>query len=722
MMKLTRIGWIAFLTFLSGMVPCLAIADQITNADVTIDYTPFADGKIKVNLVTNKSKVRITLLVDGRDAGDIPAKHSAPINKVAGRSVKFITAAGQGPFLWRYVAPQPVNAKEEEPQPKEEPVRKAEPTPAAVEPSRDRKAETTRRPERGSDDYRGEVDGDHMAEGSATASEGNDYPLVLDRLNRDPFFGKEAVSAYTRKADSFTEALSKSENKQQFLIDNDIERFLNESEAELKNRKSEISLLAQDIVAAAKIRDTTSQSSILGSVIDILNNRYNQRETSFIRLKSAVNSVPQDDQTDNPSKNPIINYLIIGIIVLIIGLWVVIAMRKKKRKTSTARPSAPSQPKHDNDPANPSIVVRRRTTSILKKQSIDDVVDNPEFMLINSSEFTPDSAVRNIYIKNTCIKEIYNMYAEDLRNSNNPKEDGCMVLGRWVENEDDHTYDISLETVVLPGDDAVFKEYELNFGGKIKLRIAEKLRKLRRETNLQYDLVCWVHSHPGLGVFFSNSDDNVQMQLKHSQHPNFLIAFVVDILTSNQEMGIFTFRRDGSMNSKGDVTKMFSLEDMYKWALESDKVTFNPGNCYNILNTAEMLMPSCKGIELNNSSIIDLAQRVIEPSTGIVGWAVGTSIDHNGCKEFAVSGIVKADEKPNAGVIGVLLNIPHMSLPTIQRMIASESANLSFVMVYSSRQNTVTSIPMINGGLVTDEHFYGEETIDDLKIWTRRKR
>lgn len=148
--------------------------------------------------------------------------------------------------------------------------------------------------------------------------------------------------------------------------------------------------------------------------------------------------------------------------------------------------------------------------------------------------------------------------------------------------------------VVFPGDDAVFKEYELNFGGKIKLRIAEKLRKLRRETNLQYDLVCWIHSHPGLGVFFSNSDDNVQMQLRHSQHPYFLIAFVVDILTSEQEMGIFTFRKDGTMNSKGDLTKMYSLENMYKWALESDKASFNPDNYHNILASSKMQSPTCK--------------------------------------------------------------------------------------------------------------------------------
>ena len=161
------------------------------------------------------------------------------------------------------------------------------------------------------------------------------------------------------------------------------------------------------------------------------------------------------------------------------------------------------------------------------------------------------------------------MYAEDLQKPENPKEDGCMVLGRWVYDSESQEYYVSLEQIVLPGDDAVFAEYELNFGGKIKLKVVELLRKLRRETNFQYDLTCWVHSHPGLGVFFSNSDVTVQMQLKHPSHPNFLTAIVVDILTPDMDLGIFTFKRDETINSRNDLKKMYSLREWYEWAIEN---------------------------------------------------------------------------------------------------------------------------------------------------------
>ncbi len=707
MTNFTKIFKTVFFVLLLGLCPSNSYGEQIIKDEVALGYEQLADGTIKVRDALNKSSRKVTIMIDGKDAGTLKAGNSSTqsirINKIAHRIVRLAYAGATGPVLWRYKNPVPVEPKDVKETPQVAKTETGESETGETEPA------SVEEPKK-----------NKSVDKSQPVLEGG-FSKAMERIDRDVFFGIEAVNNYVQKTDSYAEALYQSQNKKQFLIDKDIDRFLTDSDSELSQKKGEISAIAQEAVLASKITDVSTQSAILNTLIQTLNTRYNQRETAYNKLKDAVDSVSTETESVHSSIKSIINYSIIGLIVLILLMWTIRAIRKKKKAKSKQHVPTMQQ-QYDSDSKNPVIVVRRRTTSMLKKQSIDDVINNPEYMLVNSSDFTLDSAVRNIYIKNTCIKDVYNLYAKDLRNSNNPKEDGCMVLGRWVFDENADVYDISLETVVLPGDDAVFKEYELNFGGKIKLRIAEKLRKLRRETNLQYDLVCWIHSHPGLGVFFSNSDNNVQMQLKHSQHPNFLIAFVVDILTTTQEMGIFTFRKDGTINSKGDLTKLYSLEDMYKWALESDKASFNPDDYHNILSSAKIQMPICKGIELNNSSIIDLAQIVIEPSTGVAGWAVGTTIETNGNKEYVVSSIVKADEKPTTGIIGVLLNVAHMSLPTIQRLIVNESSKPSFVMVYSSRQNTVTTIPVINGELITDEYYYGEETIDDLKIWTRRKR
>lgn len=699
-MKKTWLHRLMSVISIIGISAMMVFAEQVTKNKVTIQYESLADGGIKVINVWNKTNQRIELKIDGSPI-TVNANSSAQPNVYAGKYVRYdFIPAGGGDLLWK-------KPKKAEPVVAEVPVvvNELPDENAAVE-----NIQTTQ-------------SASYMRQPKETKQRLNSSVDYVERLNQDEFFGIDAVTAYIQKIDSLCESIETSKNKLQCIIDNDIELFVSKSEKEIDDKRSELSSIAQKIVETSNVGMSRRQST-LTLITETLNNRLKAREDALDKLKTSVSNVDNSDSIINHNfKENILNYGIVGAIVLLLLVLIIIVIRRNKhKKNKKSKAISDSASSHEDAEGNPAIVVRRRTTSILKKQCIDDVIDNPQYLAINASDFTPDSAVRRIYIKNTCIKEVYNLYAEDLRNSENPKEDGCMVLGRWIHDEANHTYDVSLEEVVFPGDDAVFKEYELNFGGKIKLRIAEKLRKLRRDTNLQYDLVCWIHSHPGLGVFFSNSDDNVQMQLKHSQHPNFLVAFVIDILTSNQEMGIFTFRKDGCMNSKGDITKMYSLEEMYKWALQSERNLFTPENYFNILENAKLKLPSCKGVELNNSSIIDLTQIVVEPGTGIVGWALGTTVENKGEQEFAVSSIVRNAEKPTTGVIGCLINMTHMSFPTIQRLIARENANLSFVMVYSSKQMTLTTIAIVNGELLSDEQFYGDTNIDDLKIWTRRKR
>lgn len=408
----------------------------------------------------------------------------------------------------------------------------------------------------------------------------------------------------------------------------------------------------------------------------------------------------------------------VGVVAILLILVVLLARSGKNKRKKTWVERAP------DTSSNPSstIIVRRKTTSILRKQSLEDVIGNGAYFQIDCKEFCEDSAVRKIYIKNACIKDMYNMYAEDLRNPNNPKEDGCMVLGRWVRDGETDEYYVSLEHIVKPGDDAMLGEYELNFGGKIKLKVTEKLRRLRRETNLQYDLTCWVHSHPGLGVFFSNSDNNVQSQLKSPSHPNFLTAIVVDILTPNQEMGIFTFKHDATMNSKADLKKLYSLEELYQWAVESDRSSFKPEDYYNTLSKAISIADNCSGIGLSNGAIIDMGLLVAEQMMGFVGKVYGYVVNSGLEKVFVVTSVVKPTNIPDNDFIGSFVIATHCSIPSIRKAIAAEIGKVKFVLVYTTTDGLLTTIPVLNGDLCVDEKYYGEQKLEDLKVWTRRKR
>ena len=412
---------------------------------------------------------------------------------------------------------------------------------------------------------------------------------------------------------------------------------------------------------------------------------------------------------------------IVAVLLVLIILLTIIRIRRKRK---SRRPTFAETPPPPPQASQPEIIVRRKTTSILKRQSLEDVLHNDSYLRIDCSEFCADSAVRRIYIKNTCIKDIYNMYQDDLRNPDNPKEDGCMVLGRWVHDDQTDEYYVSLEYVVLPGDDAVFQEYELNFGGKIKLRVAENLRRLRRETELQYDMTCWVHSHPGLGVFFSNADNGVHLQLKHPSHPKFLTAIVVDILTPDMELGIFTFKRGSDLivNSRQDIRRLYSLEEMYQWALESDHAAYRPEDYYNVLSQAQARDELCDGIQLSNGAIIDIGQIVAGKRIGLVGFAQGFSNTHGILTEYIIEKVSENPEIPDYEMLGCFVAGTHLSLPSIQRAIGDYAKSARFIIYYSTARQTLISMPLLKGNLVMDDKYYSEEKIEDLKIWTRRRR
>ncbi|MBQ7940978.1 MAG: hypothetical protein IJ328_01050 [Muribaculaceae bacterium] len=509
-------------------------------------------------------------------------------------------------------------------------------------------------------------------------------------------------------------SIGKSEDKVAYIDHHNLKGYIKEKSEELTKQYTDEEIETKaDLFLKRYDYKIKSDFNCKDSIKSIIKERLEMRKATIDQLKNLIDTVDRNKETNN--------YLPIGIgvIVVLVGLiaWIILLAKKKKdgRKQDNIQQSPDTG-------LSPAIVVKKTTSTVLKEQSIENVVNNKAYYKIECSEFCDDSAVKSIYIKNTCIKAIYNMYADDLRNPNNPKEDGCMVLGRWICDEVEKEYYVSLEEIVLPGNDAVFKEYELNFGGKIKLRVAEKLRKLRKESNLQYDLTCWVHSHPGLGVFFSNSDSGVQMQLKHPTHPNFLIAIVVDILTPQQEFGIFTFKHDSTINSKNDLKKMYSLEELYKWAIESERFSYKPEDYYNSLSKADRVNDNCRSIMLSNGAIIDISSLVTGRNTGLSGLAYGYELRNNGKTELIINSISKSENANGDDLLGCFVIGTHCDMQTIRNVMSKYAGEIRFVMFYSMPEETVTLIPVINNQMSMDSKYFAEEKLEDLKIWTRRKR
>ena len=541
----------------------------------------------------------------------------------------------------------------------------------------------------------------------------SDFNNYMDSI---PFLSLALIEKETARVDKHINRIKKWKDKDAYIRKYHLNSYIKSTRDSLNQYSKNTTSIITNYIDKFDKKKIANKTECIDSIQVILTNRLELRAANMNRLSDELNATPETKPFDWKSLD--LKLIGAGSLFLLIIIILLIKKVSKKHRTTTLSGNG----SNGASDASSAIVVRRKTTSILRKQSLEDVIDNNAYLRIDCDDFCSDSAVRRMYIKNTCIKDIYNMYAEDLRNPNNPKEDGCMVLGRWVHDDQSNEYYVSLEHIVLPGDDAVFTEYELNFGGKIKLKVTEKLRKLRRETNLQYDLTCWIHSHPGLGVFFSNSDSNVQMQLKHPTHPNFLTAIVVDILTPRQDMGIFTFKRDSTLNSKGDLKKMYSLEELYEWAVESDRNSFKPEDHYNTLADATSRQNDCYGIELSNGAIIDMGMMVAEKKTGLVGMIHGFSNQQGLKTEHVASTVSKNEAVPDNEFIGCFIIATHCSIPSIRKVIASYTGKIKFVLVYTTTDGLLTSIPVINQDICTDENYYGEQKFEDLKIWTRRKR
>lgn len=544
----------------------------------------------------------------------------------------------------------------------------------------------------------------------------------VDYIDRIPFLSTSAIEEDASRIQTHIDNLRGWQDKEDYISKNSLNRFIRENEDSIEHYEGKEALLINSYLRTIEGRKMDGDpDDVIKSLQSLLADRLEQRKQSLSLLIEEIRSLEVEARQDKAEQSA--NWLLwavgAGIAVLLL-LLVFLFWKSTKRKKTTSLTTANSPTAAPE--ASAGIVVRRKTTQILKKQNVDDVIDNDAYREIACADFCNDSAVRKMYLKNTCIKDIYNMYAEDLRNPDNPKEDGCMVLGRWVHDEAKDEYYVSLEQVVKPGDDAVFAEYELNFGGKIKLKVAEMLRKLRRETNLQYDLTCWVHSHPGLGVFFSNADSGVHEGLKHATHPHFLTAIVVDILTPEQEMGIFTFKHDGTVNSKNDLKKLYSLEQLYKWAVDSDRNSFRPEDHYNTLGQAHAHVNDCHGIELSNGAIIDMGLMADTATSGMMAFVHGFSSQQGPLTEQVAVAVSKQPAVPDQEHIGCFVVATHCSIPSVRKAISPYIGKISFVLVYTTTDGLLTSIPVKDKELCTDERYYGEQKLEDLKIWTRRKR
>lgn len=545
-----------------------------------------------------------------------------------------------------------------------------------------------------------------------------------------PYFNEATIQSIDEEVTAHIEKLQNWKDRDAYIEDNQLTEFVSSQKDELTKQKDEVGNLIDQFMKQYEGRLITDSTACRDSLENIVYDKLVRLETSLNQLEREMNA-KQESQLGGLPMNTILG--IVGAIVALLLIWAIVrATRKRKSKPApVAKPVNVNRGSTNTGTGEAGIVVRRKTATILKKQSLEDVIDNPHYMKINLEDCCYESAVRRMYIKDSCLVDIFNMYLPDVEDPDNAREFGCMVLGRWVYDAENSEYYVSLEQIVLPGDDAVFDEYELNFGGKIKLKVLELLRKLRRETNLQYDLTCWIHSHPGLTVFFSNADSNVQDQLKHPQHPKFLTALVVDTLTPTMETGVFTYHRDMTLNTRNDLKKLYSLVEWYEWAQKSvdseyevsDETPAETDSPYfNTLAESKEHTTACFGINLSRDTIVDLCMSLSNQANGIAGFVHGHAKTKDQLTEFVAERLSNKEKEENMENVGCFVVAPHLSIPSVRKVVGEKVGQFKFVLVYTPNDGVLTSIPVMADDLCSYESYYGSQKLEDLKLWTKNNR
>lgn len=378
--------------------------------------------------------------------------------------------------------------------------------------------------------------------------------------------------------------------------------LLNEVDKLLENLEQKDQLLKSTINSLASGSNATIGShqtaNIANEEIDTILKLSNSLSSDLNRLYRSIEVTPV-------ASIPVFRILLFIIIaaILFFGTWIYIkAIKKnslnllsglfflKNRNTQNHKPSTVqealqneiSRRNQHRSAKVGGVTIRPRYADSAAAQLVHkgrglSHVMQPEgkrnYYLIDLVNIWEDSMVRRVYINRNCIKKVYRFFYESCVADNKVLETGGYMVGFWDYNtEDPGRYNVSMEDFIEPGDDAIYGEYQLNFGAKIGVRLDKVIRNYKEKTGREMILTAWFHSHPGMRLFLSNHDLDVQERITNDVHKQKLLAFVIDPNTQDGgksvfSTGIFSYKSNNLMNNNDGNMKEIKWKELYDWAL-----------------------------------------------------------------------------------------------------------------------------------------------------------
>ena len=352
-----------------------------------------------------------------------------------------------------------------------------------------------------------------------------------------------------------------------------------------------------------------------------------------------------------------------------------------------------------------------------------------DYYEIDMRSIVDDTAIQSIYFHRKCILDIYKFFSNFLKLDKKTEETGCFIIGRWdYADAGKQTYNISLESIVMPSDDAVYEEYELNFGAKIGIGMQCEITRLSEETQKEYVHTAWMHSHPGLGLFLSSQDLTAQSQLAYSQHPNRMLAIVVDSNTDNLETAFFTPKRNGEMNNKIDVKQTLSLDTLYQWAKRRPVTSINDvidskankqEGYYDI--QIQAMKSRVSTVFFSGSAIIDMDAEINPELMGVQGYFPYR--ENAADRSIFIDKFQTEEENGTLNSLGCLFVVQHFSYNEVLRYNRSILNQFDFLVVYCTETEDIYIVfKDLSGKYPESESGIASTSLLEMKKWTRRRR
>ena len=127
-------------------------------------------------------------------------------------------------------------------------------------------------------------------------------------------------------------------------------------------------------------------------------------------------------------------------------------------------------------------------------------------------------------------------------------------------------------------------------------------------------------------------------------------------------------------------------------------------------------------MQLSKNTVVDICMDLAGQGDDLMAMMHGFASQQGQKVEYVAEKVSDKDVEPKLSLTGCFLTAPHCSIPTVRRAVADYLDRIRYVVVYTPGDGLLTTIPVINSDLSTDENYYGEQKLEDLKTWIKQSR